>query len=92
MRFSDLVTRRELHRLDLYREVYRPLGVEYQIAFTLPASPRQLLGISLSRATRDFTAIERDLLTSSALPDPGLPQRSRPHAARARRRAADRGL
>lgn len=62
MRFSDLVTRRELHRLDLYREVYRPLGVEYQIAFTLPASPRRLLGISLSRATRDFSAIERDLL------------------------------
>jgi DNA-binding CsgD family transcriptional regulator len=62
MRFSDLLTRRELHRLDLYREVYRPLGVEYQIAFTLPASPRQLLGIALSRATRDFSASERDLL------------------------------
>jgi DNA-binding CsgD family transcriptional regulator len=61
-RFSDLVTRRELHRLDVYREVYRPLGVEYQIAFTLPASARQLLGIALSRATRDFTAAERDLL------------------------------
>jgi DNA-binding CsgD family transcriptional regulator len=62
MRFSDLVTRRELHRLDVYREVYRPLGVEYQIAFTLPASAHQLLGISLSRATRDFSAAERDLL------------------------------
>jgi DNA-binding CsgD family transcriptional regulator len=61
-RFSDLLARRELHRLDLYREVYRPLGVEYQIAFTLPASSRQLLGIALSRATRDFSATERDLL------------------------------
>src|SRR5665213_4554672 len=39
MRFSDLITRRELHQLDVYREVYAPMGVEYQIAFTLPASP-----------------------------------------------------
>jgi DNA-binding CsgD family transcriptional regulator len=62
MRFSDLVTRRELHRLDLYRELYQPLGVEYQIAFTLPSASHQVLGIALSRAKRDFTATERDLL------------------------------
>jgi DNA-binding CsgD family transcriptional regulator len=62
MRFSDLLTRRELHRLDLYREVYRPLGVEYQIAFTLPSSAHQVLGIALSRGKRDFTATERTLL------------------------------
>jgi DNA-binding CsgD family transcriptional regulator len=61
-RFSDLITRRELHRLELYREVYRPLGVEYQIAFTLPSGSRQVLGISLSRGKRNFTATERDLL------------------------------
>jgi DNA-binding CsgD family transcriptional regulator len=62
MRFSDLLTRRELHRLDLYREVYVPLGVEYQIAFTLPSASNQVLGIALSRSRRDFTATERDLL------------------------------
>jgi DNA-binding CsgD family transcriptional regulator len=62
MRFSDLLTRRELHRLDLYRKVYRPLGVEYQIAFTLPSAAQRVLGIALSRAERDFTASERDLL------------------------------
>jgi DNA-binding CsgD family transcriptional regulator len=62
MRFSDLVTRRELHRLDLYRKVYAPLGVEYQIAFTLPSSSKRLLGIALSRGKRNFTARERDLL------------------------------
>jgi DNA-binding CsgD family transcriptional regulator len=61
-RFSDLVTRRELHRLELYREVYRPLGVEYQMAFTLPSAAQRVLGIALSRAERDFTASERDLL------------------------------
>ena len=62
MRFSDLVTRRELHRMNIYREVYRPLGVEYQIAFTLPSERRRVLGIALSRAKRDFTTGERDLL------------------------------
>jgi len=61
-RFSDVLTRRELHRLDLYRHVYRPLGVEYQIAFTLPSSAQRVVGIALSRAERDFTATERDLL------------------------------
>jgi DNA-binding CsgD family transcriptional regulator len=61
-RFSDVLTRRELHRLALYREVYRPLGVEYQIAFTLPSSSERTLGIALSRGKRDFTASERELL------------------------------
>ena len=61
-RFSDLITRRELHRLDIYTEIYGPLGVEYQIAFTLPSGPERVLGIALSRTRRDFTAAERDLL------------------------------
>jgi DNA-binding CsgD family transcriptional regulator len=61
-RLSDVVTRRQLHRLDLYREVYRPLGVEYQMAFTLPSSSNRVLGVALSRGARDFSASERDLL------------------------------
>jgi DNA-binding CsgD family transcriptional regulator len=61
-RFSDLVTRRELHQLDLYREVYKPLAVEYQIAFSLPSGAERVLGVALSRGKRDFTTAERDLL------------------------------
>jgi ATP/maltotriose-dependent transcriptional regulator MalT len=61
-RLSDVVTRRQLHRLDLYREVYRPLGVEYQMAFTLPSSSQRVLGVALSRGARDFSASERELL------------------------------
>jgi DNA-binding CsgD family transcriptional regulator len=64
-RFSDLLTRRELHRLEIYREVYGPLGVEYQIAFTLPSGSERVLGVALSRGHRDFTAYERDLLNLS---------------------------
>jgi DNA-binding CsgD family transcriptional regulator len=62
MRFSDLITRRELRELDLYREVYKPLRVEYQIAVTLPSTSERLLGIALSRGGKDFTVTERDLL------------------------------
>src|ERR1700722_224904 len=57
-RFSDIVSRRELHRLELYREVYKPLGVEYQVAVSLPSAAQRVLGIALSRAERDFTATD----------------------------------
>jgi DNA-binding CsgD family transcriptional regulator len=62
MRFSDLITREELHALDLYTQVYVKLGVEYQIAFTLPHEPERILGVALSRQDRDFSDEERDLL------------------------------
>jgi DNA-binding CsgD family transcriptional regulator len=61
-RFSDLIARRELHKLDLYREVYMPLAVEYQIAFTLPSGAERILGVALSRSKRNFTNAERSLL------------------------------
>jgi DNA-binding CsgD family transcriptional regulator len=61
-RFSDLITRRELHKLEIYTEIYRPLGMEYQIAFMLPSRPQQVLGVALSRGRRDFTVAECELL------------------------------
>jgi DNA-binding CsgD family transcriptional regulator len=61
MRFSDVCTAEHLHGLALYREVYAPLGVEHQMAFTLPAGPRRVLAIALSRAERDYSDAERDL-------------------------------
>lgn len=62
-RISDFITQEELHRLDLYREIYGPLGnTEYQIAFTLPHTPGRILGVALSRGAEDYTDAERDLL------------------------------
>ncbi len=61
-RISDLITRREFHRLEVYQHVYAQLEVEYQIAFTLPSTAERILGVALSRSRRDFTARERDLL------------------------------
>ncbi|MCW3029352.1 MAG: hypothetical protein JWN81_2563 [Solirubrobacterales bacterium] len=59
-RFSDVISREELRGLALYREVYAPLGVEYQIAFNLPASPDRVLAIALSRTSTDYSDAERD--------------------------------
>lgn len=58
-RFSDVITTAELHRLDLYREVYAPMNVEHQMAFTLPATPGRVIAIALSRADPDYTDEER---------------------------------
>lgn len=62
VRFSDIVTPAQLHATDLYREVYSQMGVEYQIAFTLPSPSQRILAIALSRCRRDFSDTERDLL------------------------------
>jgi DNA-binding CsgD family transcriptional regulator len=61
LRFSDVCTQEELHELALYREVYEPLGVEYQLAFTLPAGPDRVVAIALSRGEHDYSDEERDL-------------------------------
>jgi DNA-binding CsgD family transcriptional regulator len=62
-RFSDVVSAAELRSLRIYQEFYRPLGVEHQIAFTLPAPAWLTIGIALSRGgPRDFSDAERDML------------------------------
>lgn len=40
----------------------RALGIEHQIAFTLPTNPKRLLGVALSRSARDYTNSERDFI------------------------------
>lgn len=60
-RMSEFITRRQLHSLELYDAFYSEMGVEHQMAFTVPAAGR-LIGVTLSRGTRDFTDRERDLL------------------------------
>lgn len=68
MRLSDLITRRELHRTELYHEVYRLTSLEYQLAVQLPAPrrelghPREIVAISLARTQRDFSESDRLLL------------------------------
>jgi DNA-binding CsgD family transcriptional regulator len=61
-KWSDLITRRELHATDLYREAYQPMGIEYQLAFCLPAPPELIIGFALNRGTRDFSERDRRVL------------------------------
>jgi DNA-binding NarL/FixJ family response regulator len=61
-RFSDVTTRERLESTRLYREVYAPLGINHQIAFTLPNEPDYVLAIVLHREKHDFSDAERDLL------------------------------
>lgn len=76
MRISDLTTREAFHALELYRDFYRLIGVESQVAFTLPASPPLVIAIALSRGPEDFTDEECELLA-----------RARPHLIQAYRAA-----
>ena len=67
MRFSDVCTAEHLRGLSLYREVYEPMGVKHQMAFTLPAGRSRVLAIALSRGEEDYSDAER-----------GLAERARP--------------
>jgi DNA-binding CsgD family transcriptional regulator len=62
VRFSDVISREELEATGLFREVYRPLEVNHQIAFTLPNGAGGVLAVAMSRRDRDFSDTERDFL------------------------------
>jgi DNA-binding CsgD family transcriptional regulator len=64
-RISDFLDREQLHRLALFREVYAQLGVESQVAFTLPSAPTVVIGIALSRGRHDYTDGEVRLLAAA---------------------------
>ncbi len=61
-RISDFLTQRQFHQLGLYQEFYRPLGIEYQIAISLPAPRARVFGFTINRARPDFSDRERLLL------------------------------
>jgi DNA-binding CsgD family transcriptional regulator len=61
-RISDMIDQQTFHGLALYKEVYRHIGLEWQVAFTLPARPPLIVGIALAREHHDFTDREVQLL------------------------------
>jgi DNA-binding CsgD family transcriptional regulator len=62
VRISDLLSRRRFHRLGLYCEFFRRIGIEHQMACALPRRGPMIIGIALNRRGRDFTERERALL------------------------------
>ena len=75
-RLSDFVTPEELRQLSLYEHVLAPAGINFQVAFGLPARRPLIVGIGLSRAEHDFSNAECDRLN-----------RLRPHLIQAYRTA-----
>jgi DNA-binding CsgD family transcriptional regulator len=76
VRWSDLLSRRKLHSLDLYGEIGRPLGLEYTLELWL-LTPHGVAGsFAFDRCERDYN--ERDLRVLDTL---------RPHLVQLRRNA-----
>jgi len=63
-RLSDFLDQDALHRLELYTEVFGPIGIEYQVAIGLPARRPLVIGIALGRADRDFDDNELAVLNA----------------------------
>ncbi|MGZ4372501.1 MAG: helix-turn-helix transcriptional regulator, partial [Gaiellaceae bacterium] len=78
-RWSDLLSRREWHALDLYWEVCRPLDGEYELELWLATPDGVVGGFGFDSFKRDFS--ERDKLVLDTL---------RPHLVQLWRRAAAR--
>ena len=55
LRISDLIDRDTYHRTGLYQELYRPMRVEHQLVFGLPAPRSVQVVVAISRAADDFT-------------------------------------
>jgi len=70
-RISDMIDQETFHATTLYQEFYRHMGVERQVAFSLPSPPTLLVGLALTREHEDFSDREVQLL---ALARPHLMQ------------------
>ena len=57
-KYSDFFAQEEFHRLELYQETARPLGVEYMMRLWLSPSGERLARLEFDRAGPDF--VERD--------------------------------
>lgn len=62
VKFSDFVTRRQLHDLGIYHEFFRRLSVEHQMSVSLRVRRAGLLGLALNRERPDFSERDRMLL------------------------------
>lgn len=89
LKFSDLISQRHLHGLDIYDLIYSEIGVEHQIAFTLPAPSARVIGCALNRRRRDFSERDREVLEAVR---PFFVQAYEQLAARVRAQATIAGL
>ncbi len=60
---ANRVYRREFHRLPHQRDFFRPLPDGYQVVVTLERQGSSVAAVVLNRAGRDFTDLEREILS-----------------------------
>jgi DNA-binding CsgD family transcriptional regulator len=61
-KISDFLTEEAYHKLALYQDVYRHVGVEYQIAVPIKSTPDHIAAFALSRQHGDYTERDRAIL------------------------------
>ena len=61
-KLSDFLGRRQLHRLEIHAEFFRPNGVEYELELGLPAPPWHTKVFGFDSGSRDFGERDRLLL------------------------------
>ena len=61
MKISDVYSRRELHRLEIYAERLRPMGTEDELKVRISPSPRHTRNF-LFHSRRDFDERDREVL------------------------------
>jgi DNA-binding CsgD family transcriptional regulator len=61
-KISDFLSQTEFHRTGLFNELYRPLGIEYQIAISLPTAGQEIIAVVVNRCGKDFSEEDRAVL------------------------------
>jgi DNA-binding CsgD family transcriptional regulator len=84
VKLSDFHSRRELHRLEVYADWFRPAGVEFELEVGIPSPLEHTKTFLFDDARRDFSERDRALMN---LLQPHLAQL---HRAAAVRRVGDR--
>lgn len=66
VRTTDITSRKEFEKTDLYNEYYRDTPFKYQMGIALPISDDLTLTCGLSREAKDFTERDKAVLTRLA--------------------------
>jgi DNA-binding CsgD family transcriptional regulator len=61
-RISDVASDRQFRALALYRDFYRPHGVDHQLVVSVPAPDGGMISVALNRQRRDFSDPQRELI------------------------------
>jgi DNA-binding CsgD family transcriptional regulator len=61
-KISDFLSQKDYHQLELYQDVYKPMGVEYQMAVTIRLSTSHVIAFALSRKEYDYSERDRSIL------------------------------